>query len=131
MWRCFLLTRRRKIFFLHLTFFYFVWTWKYFYCHCIYNCVKSIHYSCWICKKNYYFLSFRFSIFHLKIHKHRGVFHRERTLRVRGVHVKRTGTNKGKKGVRNYKFQVNVPFECPQIVVYFRNECWFIESLFK
>ena len=30
---------------------------------------------------------------------------------IEGVHVKRTGTNKGGKGVKNWKFRANILFE--------------------
>ena len=36
---------------------------------------------------------------------------------VEGVHVKRTGTNKGMRGVKNWKFRLNVLFECPLFMV--------------
>ena len=79
---------------------FFLWTCKYFYCHCIYNCVKSIHLLCWVYKKTNSFLSFHSPIFYSKIHKRCRTF-----LKEGGEKVKRIGTNKGEEGSKIGKFE--------------------------
>ena len=58
--KLFLLLKKRRHYF-HLTIF--LSTWKYFYCHCIYNCVKIIDLLCWVDKKINSFFSFHSLIF--------------------------------------------------------------------
>ena len=79
-----------------------VGTSKYFYCHCIYNCIKNINILCWLYKKNHCFLSFCSTIFYSKIANVTEYFSR-------GV-VKWPGYEQ-RKGIKNLKFQANKLFE--------------------
>ena len=59
----------------HFFFKVFLWTCKYFYCHCIYDCGKNINLlSFESTKRINYFLCFHSQIFHSKIHKCHGTF---------------------------------------------------------
>ena len=88
----------------------FSWTCKYFYCHCIYNYVKNIDPLCWVSEKINSFLSFHSLIFHSNIDKRRGIFFweggnslKQTYVEGEGIHVKRTGTNKGEGGGQNFE----------------------------
>ena len=86
----------------------FLWTCKYFYCHCIYNCVKTIDFLCWVYRKPNYFFSFHSMIFQSKIHKRRGIF-----LRKGGMATHEQWRTREGEGIKNWKFWANVLLECP------------------